>query len=58
MNLQITTSDWEAPQLSQRQTNYAAMDALITADMFRQLRVLHQDPDYCDGEPNEPSSKL
>lgn len=45
----LTMSNWEASYLNPRQINYAALDALITGDLFRALRSLHANPRPCTG---------
>lgn len=42
-------SDWEAPSLTKNQIRYAALDALLTGEVFRALRVLHAGHDVCAG---------
>jgi len=49
MSLQITMSNWESSHLDARQIRYAAMDALVTGDLFRALRQLHANPTPCPG---------
>ena len=39
--VQVTMSDWEQKALSQQQIVYAALDALVTGQLFRGLRLLH-----------------
>jgi hypothetical protein len=40
-------SNWEARQLSARQVQYAALDAIITGHIFRGLRLWHASPSAC-----------
>ena len=49
--LQVSRSNWEATHLNTRQLRYAALDALITGDLFRGLRALHAAPKACPGCP-------
>jgi ribonuclease D len=48
-DLKIVRSDWEAQALSEQQIAYAALDALITGDLFRALRQLHANTAPCPG---------
>ena len=43
----VTMSNWEARQLSARQVQYAALDAVITGHIFRGLRLWHASPSAC-----------
>ena len=47
--LQVTMSNWEASYLTPRQVRYAALDALVTSDAFRGLRLLHAASSSCLG---------
>lgn len=49
-DIQMTMSNWEVGHLDRRQINYAALDALITGDLFRALRSQHAKPSSCTGE--------
>ena len=40
-------SNWEARQLSARQVQYAALDAVITGHLYRGLRLWHASPSAC-----------
>ena len=42
-------SNWESYQLTPRQVRYAALDSLLTGDLFRKLRFLHSFPQPCTG---------
>ncbi|CAL5224331.1 g7002 [Coccomyxa viridis] len=42
----VTMSDWEQKALSQQQIVYAALDALVTGQLFRGLRLLHSDSSW------------
>ena len=45
--VQVTMSNWEARQLSARQMQYAALDAIITGHVYRGLRLWHASPSAC-----------
>lgn len=40
-------SNWEARNLSSGQVRYAALDALVTGQVFRGLRLWHSAPSAC-----------
>lgn len=40
----VTMSDWEQRALSRQQIVYAALDALVTGQLFRGLRLRHAGP--------------
>lgn len=40
-------SNWEARQLSAKQVQYAALDAVITGTLYRGLRLWHASPSAC-----------
>lgn len=42
-------SNWEARRLSGRQVTYAALDALVTGQLLRALRLWHSSPSACAG---------
>lgn len=44
--VQVTMSDWEHKALSQQQIVYAALDALVTGQLFRGLRLLHSNSSW------------
>jgi len=44
--MQVTMSDWEQRALSQQQIVYAALDALVTGQLFRGLRLLHSNSSW------------
>lgn len=46
---QVTMSNWEAYNLSNRQITYAALDALVTGDLLRSLRAMHVRQEDCSG---------
>lgn len=43
----VTMSNWEARQLSPTQLQYAALDAVVTASVYRGLRLWHASPSAC-----------
>lgn len=43
----VTMSNWEARQLSAKQMQYAALDAIITGHIYRGLRLWHASPSAC-----------
>lgn len=43
----VTMSNWEARQLSAKQVQYAALDAVITGHIHRGLRLWHASPSAC-----------
>lgn len=43
----VTMSNWEARQLSARQVQYGALDAVVTGHIFRGLRLWHASPSAC-----------
>ena len=45
--LQISMSNWEARHLDSQQVHYAALDALVTGQVFRGLRLWHSAPSAC-----------
>ncbi len=45
--MQVTMSNWEARKLTQQQIIYAALDALITGQLFRAMRLWHSSPSAC-----------
>ena len=45
--LQVSMSNWEARTLSSSQIQYAALDALLTGQVFRGLRLWHSAPSVC-----------
>ena len=45
-SMQVTMSDWEQKALSQQQIVYAALDALVTGQLFRGLRLLHSNSSW------------
>ena len=47
-------SNWEARKLSERQVKYGALDALITGQMLRSLRLWHSSPSACAGCRSSP----
>lgn len=40
-------SNWEARQLSAKQMQYGALDAIITGHIYRGLRLWHASPSAC-----------
>lgn len=44
----VTRSNWDARFLSCNQLRYAAMDAVVTAALYRALRSLHDSPISCE----------
>ncbi len=44
----ITRSDWDARSLNAKQLRYGAMDAVVTAALYRTLRSLHNEPIPCE----------
>lgn len=46
---QVTMSNWEQSALSRQQMVYAALDALVTGQLFRGLRLWHSSPSACAG---------
>ena len=45
--VQVVMSNWEARRLSARQVAYAALDALVTGQLLRGLRLWHSSPSAC-----------
>jgi len=43
----VARSDWQRPQLTPAQVQYAALDALVTGHVFRGLRLWHASPSPC-----------
>lgn len=43
----VTMSNWEAPRLTPAQVRYAALDALVTGQIFRSLRLWHHTSNHC-----------
>ena len=46
---QVVMSNWEARRLTTRQVAYAALDALVTGQLLRGLRLWHSSPSACPG---------
>ncbi len=45
--MQVIKSNWEEHTLTEEQISYAALDALLTGDIFRRLRQMHASCEPC-----------
>jgi hypothetical protein len=45
----VTCSNWAASHLSMQQVKYASLDAFVTGQVFRGLRLWHSSPSPCPG---------
>ena len=47
LSMQVSMSNWEARHLDCKQLQYAALDAILTGQVFRGLRLWHSAPSNC-----------
>jgi hypothetical protein len=43
----VTMSNWEQKRLTAKQVQYAALDAILTGNVYRSLRLWHASPSAC-----------